>query len=355
MEKNKLFIPGPINISEHLKNITYFRDNEFTEMILENEELLKKAVNCESGRVIPLTCSGTGGMDAIVTNLISNNDKVLVIDGGTFGKRWYEICKFYGRNVVKYSVPFGKDINFVKFREQIEKIQPTIVLIQHHETSSGQLYDIKKIGKIAKDHNSLFVVDAICSFLSDSFKMDSSNVDVALISSQKGLLLDSGMSYIILNNKSMEHLLKIKQLSYYFNLNNYLRHHNLGRGHTPFTPAVGLVYALHNRLVDIDIEQEIKKVSQKAQFFRSKIVEFPLRMIPETPSNFLTALIIDNKDNGAKDLTFQLKKKNIFICPTNNVEEYLPNSSDIYFRVAHTGCDKSEHEELIDEMRKFFR
>jgi hypothetical protein len=76
--------------------------------------------------------------------------------------------------------------------------------------------------------------------------------------------------------------------------------------------------------------------------------------VPESPSNFLTALLITDETYNTKDLNEYLKERGIFVCPTTNVSKYLENSSQTYFRVAHIGCDISEHKKLIAEMRKFF-
>lgn len=353
--KYKLFIPGPVNTSKGMEDICYFRDSNFTELVLENEKLLMSCIGCKKGRVIPYTCSGTGGMDAMVTNLISENDKVLVIDGGTFGHRWYEICNFYRKNVVRYPVEFGKDIDFKDLTNMIDKIGATVVLIQHHETSSGQLYAIKQLGEIVQVKDILLVVDAICSFLSDPYKMDEYGVDVTLISTQKGLRLDAGMAFVILNEKAINHSEKVIKLNYYNNFDKYLSFNNLGRGHTPFTPAVRIVYQLNQKLQKLDVEKEIKIVNKRATTFRNEINDLPLTTVAKTPANFLTGLIITAKKYNTEDLNKYLKERGMFICPTTNVSNYLKNSSKTYFRVAHIGCDIAEHKELVKALRRFFK
>jgi aspartate aminotransferase-like enzyme len=251
-----LYVPGPVNTSEGMSDISYFRDSDFSDLILENETLLKEAIGCKDGRVVPLTCSGTGAMDAVATNLISKQDKVLVVEGGTFGRRWHEINEFYGKDVVRYPVEFGRNINFEKFSGVLNEKEPSVILIQHHETSSGQLYDIKKIGEITKEKGILFIVDAICSFLTDPYNMDEYGVNVTVLSSQKGLRLDGGMSFIILNDNAIEHLKDVEKLSYYNNLDSYLDNYNLGRGNTPFTPPVRMIFELNQRLRNLEVKKK---------------------------------------------------------------------------------------------------
>lgn len=356
--KPKLFVPGPVNVSEGLEYIGYFRDSNFTELVLENEKLLLKAIGCKKGRVIPYTCSGTGGMDAIVANLISKNDKVLVIDGGTFGRRWYEICKFYGKNVVRYSIEFGKDIDLENLTNMIDRIGATVVLTQHHETSSGQLYDIQNIGRITKKRGSLLIVDAISSFLTDPYDMDRFGADVTLISTQKGFRFDAGMAFVILNEVALTHSQKVKKLNYYSNFDKYLNDYNLGRGHVPFTPIVSVVHQLNKKLKKLDKEKEIKSVNKIALIFRKNIESLLdiIRFVPETPSNFLTSILIFDKRYNAKSLYDFLRHKDIFVTPTGKqLDKYLKNASNTYFRVGHIGCNLNEHKELIKELKEFFK
>lgn len=355
MKKDKLFVPGPVNVSEGLEHITYFRDSDFTDMVLENERLLKEAVGCKEGRVVPLTCSGTGGMDSIVTNLISKEDKVLVIDGGSFGNRWYEICDFYGLDVEKYSVPFGKDIDFEKFVERVEEMDPTVVLTQHHETSSGQLHNVKKIGKITREKGILFVVDAISSFFTDPYLMDEYNVDITLVSTQKGLRLDAGMCFVILNETALDRLKEVEKTNYYNNFDTYLDDYNLGRGHVPFTPVVDMIYKVNSKLKGLNRDEEIEKINRNALAFRDGIKDLPVEQCAETPSNFLTSLKTKENYNAGKLYDF-LKSERIFVTPTGKqFDDYLKNASNTFFRVAHIGCDISEHEDLVNKMRRFFK
>jgi aspartate aminotransferase-like enzyme len=354
-KKYKLFVPGPVNTAEGMKDIFYFRDSSFTNLVLENEKILLKILGCKNGRVIPYTFSGTGAMDAVVCNFIDRNDKILVVNGGTFGKRWLEICNFYKRKVEDYFVKFGENIDIKDFEKKVEEIKPDVILIQHHETSSGQLYNVKAIGKIARERGALFAVDIMCSFLADPYNMDDCCADISLISTQKGLQLDAGLSLVVLNSKAIKRSKKIEKNNYYNNLDFYLDPHNLGRGHAPFTPVVGIICQLNKKLRKINIKKEIELVKKKALFFRKEIVNLPLKIIAQNPSNFLTGLLITDKKYKTSHLDAYLKKSGIFTCPTNNVEKYLPGFADYYFRVAHTGCDKKEHKELIKKLKIFFK
>ena len=98
--KKLLFTPGPVNVP------TYFREQPFPKMVLENEKLLLKAVSCKKGKVVLYTMSGTGSLDASVTNLLSDKDRILIIIGGGFGQRWHDICKFYNKHIISIDKDF---------------------------------------------------------------------------------------------------------------------------------------------------------------------------------------------------------------------------------------------------------
>jgi len=346
----KLFVPGPVT------PLVYFRDNDiFPKFILENEKLLLKHIGCKKGYVIPYVLSGTGVMDAVVTNLISDNDYGLVINSGGFGQRWFDICNFYNKNLISYPVSFGKDINFNRLEKTIKTIKVDIILVQHHETNSGQLHNIKELGEITKRHNIILIVDAISSFCTDTYHMDDWNVDATIISSQKGLKQDAGVSFLIINDKLLEHSKTVKKGNYYNNIDTYLSDYCLKRGHTPYTPAVNLLTRINKRLLYLNVGYEIKETKEKADYFRQNIKDLPLKHIAETPSNFLTSLLITDENYSAVDLYNHLKSKGMFITKVGKqVERFVENGEKRYFLVSHIGCNLEDHKELIKEIRWFF-
>jgi len=344
-----LFTPGPINVP------TYFRDRDFPKMVLENERLLKKAVGCKRGKAILYSMSGTGALDASVTNLISDEDRVLVVVSGGFGKRWYDICKFYNKNVVAFFVPFGQDIDLKLLENTMSINDINVVLCQHHETNSGQLHDIKSVGKLAKMFGALFIVDAISSFLTDEFYMDRWNVDACLISTQKGMRLDPGIAFLIVNERAIAHSKAVKKLNFYSNIETYLSEYCLGRGHTPFTPPVNLVYDINESLNNTHVKGKVNAQKMLVDWFRKDIKGLPLRMLPETPSNFLTALLITDPKYSAIDLYNHLRKAGMFISKVGKAHDpFILDAEKRFFLVSHIGCNWKEHKKLIGEMRLFF-
>jgi len=363
MSKIRLFTPGPLNHSEEIlslgsKDLPYYRDPDFAEMTLDNEKMLLKVVGCKLGNVIPYTCSGTGAMDAVMLNLIAKTDRVLIINGGSFGQRWVDMCKFYEYRYKELKVGFGKDLNIEEFENEL-KDGFNVVLMQAEETDSGQLFNLKQIGEILKKHKGYLIVDAISSFLADNYYMDSHNIDATLISSQKGLKLPAGAAFLIVNRRIQKKLMVRRgPRSFYFDFSYYLDKHALKRGYVPFTPAVTIMYQLNKRLKKILQHplRDVRETKGKALYFRDLIKDLPLRLVAETPSNFLSGLVITDKNKTADDLYNFLKTKNMYITkPGKTISLQDPSESKRFIRITHSGLEKEDYLLLYYALKEFFK
>lgn len=351
----KLYTVGPVEMyDETLKiggqQIPYFRTDEFSQIVLETITGMKTLLNCPSkGEVILLTASGTGAMEATVQNCLDENDHVLIIDGGSFGHRFVQLCEIHKIPFTAVHVEYGQTLT----REMIENVanenshQYTALLVNIHESSTGQLYDIKMLSNYCKENNLYFIVDAISSFLADPFDMQEYDIDAVILSSQKALSLAPGLSIVAINEKMLNKVNNIPTKSMYFDFKSHIS--NALRGQTPFTPAVRVIMELHQRvlsLVEKGYDNEINDVRKLAMDFRKKIVEAGFQ-IPEYPiSNALTPVIFP--DNNADEVYHILKEKyNLIVNPTGGT---LGHS---YFRVAHIGKHSiSDNDLLISTIKK---
>lgn len=320
----------PGNISQDIleigsQQIPYMRTMEFSHVNKDSEQLLLELIHCSRGKTIIYTGSGTGAMDAVVSNYVSTKQKAFIIDGGSFGHRWVELCNYYNCPNYVFSVPFGKDINYEQLERCIEEIKPDVFLCQHHETSSGQLFDLKKISRICNKYNISLIVDVISSFLADELDMDELGIDICVTSTQKGLNIPPGLSIIFLSNKLVNYPFEHK--GYYFDFETNLK--NLERGQTPFSPATSIYLQLNKRLHQIKeygLENTIDDVKQKAKYFRKLCSKYQWSIPAETPSNAITGFYVNkNKDKIFRSL---IEKYNIFI---------MPGSIPGFFRVSHMG------------------
>lgn len=324
----------PGNIEESILRIggepfPYMRTEQFSELVKDAERMLLQLINCPGGRVIFYTASGTGAMDAVVTNYVSRHKKAFIIAGGSFGYRWKSFCDYYNCRNEVFEVSFARDIDYAQLEERICMAQPDVFLCQHHETSTGQLYNMEKISSICKKYNVSLVVDAISSFLSDELNMAALDIDICITSSQKGLNIAPGLSFLFLSPHVL--LQDFAHKSYYFDFVENLK--NLERGQTPYSPATTLFLQLHARLqsdIEIGVENIIASVREKALYFRELCRQNGWEVPAEVPSNCITGFFV--RRNG--DILFkELLKHDIFI---------MPGGTPNYFRISHLGVQTCE-------------
>lgn len=331
------FTVGPVQSNDIVteiggEQVPYFRTDEFSKVMFENEGLIKKFVNsAEEDRVVFITGSGTASMEATVINTLDSRDKVLVINGGSFGQRFVDLCKIHDIEYTEIKIQTGKAID----RDSLEKYSDsgyTALLVNIHETSTGVHYDLDLLSEFCKENNLFFIVDAISSFLADEIDFSKNNIDVMITGSQKALACPPGVSIIVLSKKALERIEKIDSKCMYLNLKLALK--NAERGQTPFTPAVGILRQINGRLRQIDenggVKSEVDRVKHLAEDFRSKIKDLPFEICSESMSNAVTP--IHPTTASANDIFLILKNEyNIWICPNGG------ELKDKIFRVGHIG------------------
>lgn len=307
-----------------ISQIPYMRTAQFSDIVLDCQRLLLEFINCKNGKVIFGTCSGTAAMDAVVANYVTTKQKPMVLDGGAFGHRWSELCTYYNIKHSVFNTPYAENIDYNELETQIINSHIDVLLCQHHETSSGQLHDIKKISDICKRHSVKLVVDVISSFLIEDFDMNELDVSIAITSSQKGLNIPPGLALIFLSEDCSTE--QFAHNNYYLDFQENLN--NLTRGQTPYSPATQLFLQLHERLKIIKnqgLETHKEIIASKAKAFRRKCVQYGWVMPCQTPSNCVTGFFITS---DIKSVLNDLIAQGIYIMPGGQ-----PN----YLRVSHTG------------------
>jgi aspartate aminotransferase-like enzyme len=293
------------------------------------------------GKVALLTGSGTLAMEAAVINFLTPSDKVIVVNGGTFGQRWCDLCRVHAIPFHEIQLNAGEDLDPEKVREACKSERPTALLINAHETSTGHLYDIEAVGKVARELGLLFVVDAISTVCADPFPMDDWNVDIAILSTQKAIALAPGLSFVAMNPRSLSLLQDKTPRTLYLNLQDYLT--NQERGQFPYTPAIGLLLQLHQRLSDIQqrtLPETIEGHRLRAVNFRKAIARLPYRILPARSSNAMTALICDGMD--ATQVVHHLQTRHaIEVAPSGGALKHK------LIRISHMGDQSRSDEDAI--------
>lgn len=350
------FTVGPVMSCPEVLDVNnvsapYFRTSEFSNIMLENEELMLKFMYAPKGsRCVFLTSSGTGAMESAVISILNHDDKVLVVNGGSFGQRFVELCKLHKLFYTEISIKFGKQIKFDDL-DQYKNKGYTSLLINMNETSSGTLYDMELVSRFCKQQGILLIVDAISSFIADKLNMDELGAAAVLTGSQKALAVYPGVSVMVLAPEALERIEKNPEICMYLSLKEALK--NGIRGQTPYTPAVMTLLQIHKRLCMIDekggVERERAHIIQICQDFRQKIANFPFSFVSESMSNAVTAL--HPLHSNANDIVQIMKDKyNIWICPNGG------DKANEVFRVGHIGYIKMEdNKKLINSFKKIMK
>ena len=351
----KNFTVGPVQSCDAVRsigaeNVPYFRTAEFSEVMLENERLVLKFANAPRGsRVVFITGSGTASMEASVMNVLTSNDRALVVNGGSFGARFCKICETHDIPYDSINLPFGHQLRAADIDSTAEGHKYTSFIVNKHETSTGVHYDMCLISEYCKKHNLLLMVDNISSFLCDEFNMAELGADVMITGSQKALACPPGVSIIVLSPRALDRIRMNDPKCMYFDLKDALA--NQDRGQTPFTPAVQILLQINSRLKRIDatggVAAEVSKAKELAEYFRSKIGGLPLEIVSESLSNAVTPL---HPTNGmsAYDIFLKLKDEyGIWVCPNGG------DMKDKVFRVGHMGClEESDYDKLVSALKE---
>lgn len=342
------FTVGPVQSSQSIleigaEQVPYFRTEEFSNIMFENERLIKKfAYASEESRVVFITGSGSASMEAAIMNTLTPNDRAIVVNGGSFGQRFVELCDLHDIPFSEIKLDVGKALKAEHLAEYEGKGYTTFI-VNKHETSTGVHYDMDLISDFCKRNGLFLIVDCISTFLADPFHMEKLEADIMITGSQKALACPPGISIMILSPKAQKRIEETKCKCQYLDLKIALK--NAERGQTPWTPAVGILRQIHARLLGIDanggVEAEIERTKALATYFREKIKNLPLEIVSESLSNAVTPL--HPTTASAYDIFLKLKDEyGIWVCPNGG------NQKDTIFRVGHIGnLSFNEYDKLL--------
>jgi aspartate aminotransferase-like enzyme len=247
IRKTRLFTPGPTPLLPAAQFAMaaadiHHRTPEFRALYTRVLAQLKDFVGTKND-VILLSSSGTGAMEASVSNLTSPGDRVLVLSAGKFGERWTALAKAFGCEVDVVSVPYGQTFSLNAVKAAL-KLETRVVFMQATETSTGVRNDTQAIAKLLKDAHSeaLLVVDAITGLGTTHLDMDAWGVDVLIGGSQKAVMIPPGLSFLAVSDRAWERMEASYNPRYYFDLRKERK--NAKNGESAYTPAVALIAAL---------------------------------------------------------------------------------------------------------------
>jgi aspartate aminotransferase-like enzyme len=247
IRKTRLFTPGPTPLLPAAQFAMaaadiHHRTPEFRAMYTRVLGQLKEFVGTKND-VIILSSSGSGAMEASVSNLTSPGDRVLVLTAGKFGERWTGITKAFGCAVDVVSSPYGSTFSIDEIKANLH-LETRAVFVQATESSTGVRHDIEAIGNLLKSEKSeaLLIVDGITGLGTSHLDMDGWGIDVLIGGSQKAVMIPPGLSYLAVSARAWDRMEAAYNPRYYFDLRKERK--NAAKGESAYTPSVALIAAL---------------------------------------------------------------------------------------------------------------
>ena len=301
-DKSFLMIPGPTPVPERVlleiaKHPMGHRSSEFSK-ILESVYTDLKYVFQTSNDVLVYTASGTGAMDAALSNLINEGDKVLSLVIGNFSNRLAKIAQGLGADVEIIEVEPGNAIDPAVLKARLDKDvnkEIKIVTLIQNETATGVTNDVKSLVSIIKEHGALSVVDGVTSVGAIECKMDEWGIDVLISGSQKGFMIPPGLSFLAASEKAWKVHEQCKHPDFYFNWTTNRK--SVREFSTAFTPAVNLFCGLKvalEMMKEEGIDNIVVRHAKIAKALRAAIKALGLKLFvadEKYASNSITAIL----------------------------------------------------------------
>jgi aspartate aminotransferase-like enzyme len=260
-------LPGPTNVPNRvmramLAPIINHRSDDFVELYTDVIEKTQKVFETQND-IVALSASGTGAVEASVINLVKKGDKIIIPVNGEFSNRLSQLIEGQGANVVKLETPPGQNATFDQIKEAFDNNKDVKAFyVVHNETSTGTMVNyLDKVSDLTSRNDTFYVVDSVSLLGGVELPVDKWNIDVCLTGAQKALAAPPGISPISISPKAKKYMIENPPSTMYFNLARYFQYYEESK-HTPFTPALPLLYAYREALT-IMLEEGLQNVYKR--------------------------------------------------------------------------------------------
>jgi len=338
VRKQRLLTPGPTPLyppalHAMMASDIHHRTEDFRKVYRQALTDLKDVMGT-SNDVLCFAASGTGAMDAAVSNLFSRGDQVIVLSAGKFGERWAEIAKAYGLDAKVLTAEYGSVVSPERVAAALKEQPGTRgVFFQACETSTGAEHDVKAIGQLVAKTDAICVVDAITGFGTMPLEIDAWGLDVVVTGSQKSFMIPPGLAFMSVSGKAWAHGATANLPHYYFNLKKEKKSGDAGE--SSWTPATSLILALGEALKyvkQIGIGNLVENAQQLAGATRRAVTALGLELFAaEHPGSAVTAVRAPRgMDSGVIVKGFRTQFGSIITNGQGSMKGQI-------FRVAHLG------------------
>jgi aspartate aminotransferase-like enzyme len=297
IRKQRLLTPGPTPLyppalHAMMASDVHHRTEDFRKSYRSCLSDLKE-VMATANDVLMFAASGTGAMDATVSNLLSKGDKVIVCTAGKFGERWAEIAKAYGLDSNVISVPYGQAVSPQQVEAALaQEPAAKAVFIQASETSTGAAHDIRAIAAAVRKTDAILVVDAITGLGTMPLDIDGWGLDVVIGGSQKAFMIPPGLAFLSISPKAWKLADTATLPHYYFNFKKEKKSGDAGE--SSWTPSTALILALAEALKyvkSIGMAQLVANAQMLAEATRAAAIRLGLELFSAScPGSSVTAI-----------------------------------------------------------------
>ena len=297
IKKQRLLTPGPTPLyppalHAMMASDIHHRTEDFRKVYRSCLADLKEVLGTNND-VLMFCASGTGAMDATVSNLFSRGDKVIVCVAGKFGERWAEIAKAYGLDATVITVPYGQAVSPQQVKEALSQEPATKgVFVQASETSTGAAHDVRAMAEAVRATGAIFVVDAITGMGTQPLDIDGWGLDVVIGGSQKAFMVPPGLAFLSISAKAWKLADTATLPHFYFNFKKEKKSGDAGE--SSWTPSTALILALAEALKyvkQIGMAKLIENAEMLAEATREAVTKMGLELFSAaSPGSSVTAV-----------------------------------------------------------------
>lgn len=305
IRKTRLLTPGPTPLYPPALHAMmgadiHHRTQDFVRLYKTAVSDLKQVLGT-SYDTVPLVASGTGAMEASVSNFFRRGDRVIVLSAGKFGERWVQITKAFGLEPIVLERPYGEAVPASAVVEKLGEPGIRGVFLQASETSTGAMHDVEAIGKAVARTEAILVVDAITGIGTMPLDVEGWGLDLLIGGSQKAFMIPPGLAFLSISPKAWQHE-EISDLPhYYFSIKKEAA--GAAEGQSSYTPSTALLLSLATALAYMK-ETGMDKVIENAQLLaratREAVTALGLKLFaPDSPGSAVTAVCApEGMDSG---------------------------------------------------------